>query len=210
VPTQSRRASIRAGRGAAVLLLLVPREDYGAAVEKRMSALQPMEGFVRESNTGSAWPVPEYQLEGRIVCVGIATVHLPRDGRPPKTQCDTTGGNETDPATVEYAPSPVPGLDLALMYKSGTADRPHASRAAPSHPHAEFPCDGVEFLLGDQLWIQNPLATSQIEECRPRAKGVVRRSRPGRAVTSSSAPPAGSALTTVRLLRTDLSARASE
>ncbi|MFC8383745.1 hypothetical protein [Nocardia sp. NPDC057272] len=66
---------------AAVLLLLVPQKNFHQAVGKRLAALRKVEGYIRESEDNSGWPVLEYRRDTLTARVCVATVHLDRTGR---------------------------------------------------------------------------------------------------------------------------------
>ncbi|MFE4462271.1 hypothetical protein ACFROC_33375 [Nocardia tengchongensis] len=88
---------------AAVLLLLVPQKRFQAAVDKRMTALRAMPGFVGDTDTTVPWPILDYELDGRHVRVCVATVHIPRgadSGEPPAQPPD---GQAPDPVQIEPA-----------------------------------------------------------------------------------------------------------
>ncbi|MEV0466652.1 hypothetical protein AB0I30_23140 [Nocardia tengchongensis] len=88
---------------AAVLLLLVPQKRFQAAVDKRMTALRAMPGFVGDTDTTVPWPVLDYELDGRHVRVCVATVHIPRGADSDEPPEQTPNGPAAEPAHLEPA-----------------------------------------------------------------------------------------------------------
>ncbi|QIS06722.1 hypothetical protein F5X71_34390 [Nocardia brasiliensis] len=62
---------------AAVLLLLMNQKDCRTPIERRLTALREVTGFVGEEPGPSEWPIFEYTVGDRRVHLCVATVHIP-------------------------------------------------------------------------------------------------------------------------------------
>lgn len=61
---------------AAVLLLLMPQKDLRRAESVYLKVLRAVPGFIQQTPGTAGWPIFDFRVDGRVVHVCIATVHI--------------------------------------------------------------------------------------------------------------------------------------